>query len=167
MAELPIGAANGWLTDASAEALDVATGESRRHRAGGGRGHAWPTARGSTRLPDQLRGKLDLVVTNPPYVALDDPHLDDEVAAWEPADALFAGTDGLDDIRTIVGGARDWLRPGGVLVIEIGSEQGVAVSALLVAAGLVNVEIRPDLASRDRIAIGWLRGRDQSNRAAS
>ena len=51
------------------------------------------------------------MVANPPYIAVDDPEVEASVREWEPREALFAGTDGLDDIRVIVVGAREWLKP--------------------------------------------------------
>ena len=59
---------------------------------------------------------FDVIVSNPPYVAVGSPDLEDRVAVWEPPPALFAGDEGLDDIRTIVAGAPGRLRPGGTLV---------------------------------------------------
>ncbi len=150
-AELPIGMAEVWLTDASADALDVA----RANLAGLGRaGAAVRLAAGEwfDALPDGLQGGLDLVVSNPPYVADGDPAVERDVVAWEPASALFAGPDGLDDIRAIAAGAVQWLRPGGELVVEIGHEQGALVRQVIDAAGLVNVTIAPDLTGRERIA---------------
>lgn len=140
-----------WATDASADALAVA----RANLAGLGRRAAcarlvegdWYGA-----LPDDLRGRLDVVVSNPPYVA-EGETLPEEVAAWEPAGALLAGDDGLDDLRQIIGGAPEWLAPGGVLVLEIGETQGQAVTSLAEAAGLVDIEVRPDLAGRDRALV--------------
>ena len=72
---------------------------------------------------------------------------------WEPGGALYAGSDGLDDVRVLADGAGRWLQPGGWLVLEIGTGQGALVAPLLSAAGLVDVEIRPDLAGHDRIAL--------------
>lgn len=150
-AELPRVGTTVWLTDVSEDALAVA----RANLAGLGMaganvriGHgSWFDA-----VPADVR--FDLVVSNPPYVAHDTADLDDRVRDWEPAGALFAGTDGLDSIRTIVDGARTRLRPGRWLVLEIGADQGSAVAELLEAAAYVEVEIRPDLAGHDRIAIG-------------
>jgi release factor glutamine methyltransferase len=150
--ELPVGSTTVWLVDVSADALDVA----RANLAGVGRAaSAVRIAEGSwfEALPDTLRGTLDLVVANPPYIAADDPQVEPAVREWEPHGALFAGDDGLDDIRVIVAGGATWIRPGGQLVMEIGHEQGAAVTALLRAAGFADIEIRPDLAGRDRIAI--------------
>ncbi len=151
--ELPIGRVAVWLTDASTDALDVA----RANLAGIGR-HAVNVrvAAGSwyAALPDELRGELAVVVSNPPYVAVDDAELAAEVLDWEPSSALFAGADGLDALRILIDGGLVWLRPGGSLVLEIGHRQGPAVSRLLIERGYDAVEIRPDLAGLDRIAIG-------------
>ena len=152
-AELPVGSLRIWMTDISSDALDVA----RANLAGIGRaGAAVQICEGSwfSGLPASLRGEIDLVVANPPYIADGDEQVSADVTTWEPHLALFAGADGLRDIRTIIGDAVDWLRPGAWLVIEIGSDQGAAVSSLLGAAGFADLEIRADLAGRDRIAIG-------------
>lgn len=150
-AELPITGVTVWLTDASADALAVA----RANTAGLGRAGAnVRLAEGSwfDALPAELRGELQVVVANPPYIADGDPEVEAGVREWEPPAALFAGADGLDDIRTIVAAAPGWLAPGGSLVLEIGYRQGPAVGELLAAAGMTGVEIRPDLAGKDRIA---------------
>jgi release factor glutamine methyltransferase len=138
-----------WLTDASADALDVA----RANLAGIGR--AAPNVRlvhGSwfEPLPDSARGRLDLIVSNPPYIADDDPDVDVSVREWEPGSALFAGADGLDDLRRIAAEALHWLAPGGAVVVEIGAHQGPAVAELFRAAGAVDVTVRADLSGRDR-----------------
>ncbi len=137
-----------WATDASTDALAVA----RANLAGLGRRGAcvrlvegdWYGA-----LPGDLRGRLDVIVSNPPYVADGEP-LPEEVAAWEPTGALLAGPDGLGDLARLIEGAAEWLAPGGLLVLEIGETQGGAVIALAETAGLVDVAVRPDLAGRDR-----------------
>ena len=102
-------------------------------------------------LPDGVR--FDVVVSNPPYVAEGD-EVEPIVRRWEPGAALFAGPDGLDDIRRIVASAPRHLTDDGWLVLEIGAAQGTAVAALLGDAGLVDVEIRADFAGNDRIALG-------------
>jgi release factor glutamine methyltransferase len=139
---------NVWATDRSTAALDVA----RANLAGVGRAAArvrvvegdWFDA-----LPHELAGATDLVVANPPYVATGDA-LPDEVVRWEPSEALFAGSTGLDAIEVIVRDSPRWLRPGGALVLEIGESQGQAASALAITAGFMGVEVRPDLAGRPR-----------------
>lgn len=149
--ELPIDGTTVWLTDASEDALDVA----RANLAGIGRAAtSVRLASGSWfgALPADVRA--DVIVSNPPYVADDAAELEPSVREWEPADALFAGREGLDDIRVIVAGAGDRLRAGGSLVIEIGADQGDAVEELLANGGFEQVEVRPDLAGHDRIAVG-------------
>ncbi len=101
-------------------------------------------------LPAEIRGAVGLCVANPPYVATGET-LPANVVDWEPSDALFAGPDGLDDYRAIVADAPSWLMPRGVLVMEIGSALGVAVSELCVAAGLTDVRTTADLSGLDRI----------------
>ncbi len=148
--ELPVDGVTVWLTDASSDALDVA----RANLAGIGRRAAnvriaqgdWFEA-----LPPDVR--LDVAVANPPYVAQGASELDDAVREWEPHGALFAGPDGLDAIRRLVRDGPAHVRPGGWLVLEIGADQGPAVEELLRKHGYIDVEIRPDLAGRDRIAV--------------
>jgi release factor glutamine methyltransferase len=149
--ELPVDGVTVWLTDSSPDALDVA----RANLAGIGRRAAnvriaegkWFEA-----LPEGT--SLDVAVANPPYVATGAPEIDEAVQAWEPHHALFAGPDGLREIRTVVAAAPRHLRPGGWLVLEIGADQGPDVERLLLDADYADVSIRPDLAGRDRVAVG-------------
>lgn len=150
--ELPRGLVDVWLTDISLDALDVA----RANTAGlGMAGAAVQFGHGQwfEALPPALEGRLGLVVSNPPYITHDDPEVEQSVRDWEPALALYADADGLAHVHAIAVGATDWLRPGGWLVLEIGTGQGAAVAGILTAAGLEAVDIRPDLAGHDRIAI--------------
>jgi release factor glutamine methyltransferase len=96
--------------------------------------------------------RFDLIVSNPPYVAAGDPHL--EALRHEPPGALVAGVDGLDAIREIARGAPAHLPPGGWLLIEHGMGQDSAVRALLVAAGLEDTQSWPDLAGIPRVSGG-------------
>ncbi|MEY2552514.1 MAG: release factor glutamine methyltransferase [Ilumatobacteraceae bacterium] len=155
--ELPLGDASVWMTDCSTGAIDVA----RANAAGVGRAAAHVRfAQGDwfDALPEHLRGELDLVVSNPPYVGVADEGLEPIVRDWEPPEALFAGPDGLDEIRRLVADAPQWLRRGGWLVMEIGSTQGPSVGELLTAAGFDDVDISADLTSHDRIAVARLSG---------
>lgn len=105
-------------------------------------------------VPARLAGRVDVVVSNPPYVGTAErDSLPPEVAEHEPAEALFAGLDGLAVIGRLAAEARGWLAPGGHLVTEIGAAQGDAVRRLLTGAGYTGVDILPDLAARDRVAV--------------
>lgn len=145
--------ANVWVTDASADALEVARlnliglGQAAVGRVDLKHGE-WFAA-----LPGALMGMITLVVSNPPYVR-DGDVLPAEVAAWEPASALRSGPDGLDDIRRIVAAAPAWVARPGALVLEHAPDQGNAIQALLRAAGADHVSTHPDLAGRPRATVG-------------
>lgn len=107
---------------------------------------------------------LDYVVSNPPYIAESErPELQPEILDYEPADALFAGDDGLDVIRRLVVDAYQALRPGGVLLFEIGHQQGEATKKLLDDAGFEDVDIVLDYGDRDRVAVGKKPGDESSD----
>ncbi|MCD6682106.1 MAG: peptide chain release factor N(5)-glutamine methyltransferase [Burkholderiaceae bacterium] len=95
--------------------------------------------------------RFDLVVSNPPYVADDDPHLREGDLRFEPRDALAAGVDGLDALRSIIDGAAPHVAAGGWLALEHGHEQGEAVRALLAARGWREAATHRDDAGRPRI----------------
>ena len=101
-----------------------------------------------------VAGRFHAIVSNPPYIAAQDPHLD--ALTHEPAQALASGSDGLDDIRTIIAQAPAHLLPGGWLLLEHGYDQAQAVRALLTAAGLADVQSRRDLAGIERCSGGRL-----------
>ncbi len=94
----------------------------------------------------------DLIASNPPYVAADDPHL--PALATEPQSALVAGPTGLEAIEQIARGAAARLLPGAMLVVEHGADQGPAVRSLFGIAGLVDVRTHTDLAGRERVTCG-------------
>lgn len=96
-------------------------------------------------------GTADLVLCNPPYIATDEPLMRD-VINYEPHSALFAGTDGLDDYRTIIPLLTAHLNPGGIAVLEIGHQQRVAVTAIAAKAGF-SVASHADLGGRDRVLL--------------
>jgi release factor glutamine methyltransferase len=105
--------------------------------------------------PAGLDGRVDVVVANPPYVPMDERDLvDPEVRDHDPAEALWAGDDGLTVIRRVVDRAVVLLRPGGVLVVEHSDRQGRSAPELLTAAGFVDVSDHPDLTGRDRFTVG-------------
>lgn len=95
-----------------------------------------------------------MIVSNPPYIAEDDPHLAQGDLRFEPRSALASGPDGLDALRAIIAGAPAHLLPGGWLLLEHGQDQGPAVRALLQAAGFTRVETARDLERRDRVSLG-------------
>jgi len=109
--------------------------------------------------------RFDLIVSNPPYIADDDVHLDQGDLRHEPRSALASGADGLDAIRVIAAGAAQCLQPGGWLLVEHGWEQGEAVRALLRSAGLLEIKTARDLENRDRVTLG--RALDAAHAAAS
>lgn len=149
--ELPHTGVEVWITDASSDALDVA----RANVAGIGRNATnvrvaqgdWCAA-----LPDELRGCFDIIVSNPPYIDVDDAELEVSVRDHEPHTALFSSGNGLADIFAIAAQSRVWLSPGGRVVFEIGHRQGGAVRAELERLGYTDVEVKTDLAGCDRIA---------------
>ena len=137
-------------TDMSADALAVAAANAQRHALGNV----------SVRLGPwyaPLAGeRFDLIVTNPPYIAAGDPHLEQGDLRFEPPTALASGADGLDDIRLIIAGAPAHLTAGGWLLIEHGWDQGAPIRALLEQAGFTAVSTEVDLEQRDRVSLGRL-----------
>lgn len=100
-------------------------------------------------LPE-LEGTVDLVISNPPYLALDERHLSQpEVVDHDPEIALFAGEDGLEVIRLVEQAARRLLKPGGLVVVEHSDRQGVTAPAVF-AEGWADVRDHQDLTGRDR-----------------
>jgi release factor glutamine methyltransferase len=138
-----------WATDVSTDALDVALA----NLAGAGSAATrvrleagdWLDA-----LPDELLGAVDLIVSNPPYVA-EHEVLPVEVGAWEPRVALVAGPTGLEAIELLLHDAPSWLRVGGGIVLEIGETQRDAVLDL--ASGYANAAVFDDLAGRPRVLV--------------
>lgn len=138
-------AARITATDASTEALAVARANAARL------GLAVEFVHGSWWQP--LAGRrFDLVVSNPPYIAGDDPHL--AALVHEPRTALTPEGDGLAALRDIVAGAPMHLRPGAWLLLEHGYDQAAAVQALLAAAGFEAIATRHDLAGQPRCTGG-------------
>lgn len=133
-------------TDASGDALAVARRNAERLGLGRVRFH-----QGDWLAP--LAGQsFALIVSNPPYIEADDPHLRQGDLRFEPASALASGVDGLDDIRRIVHDARACLLADGWLLMEHGWNQGAAVRAVLEAAGYVDAFTAQDLEQRDRVS---------------
>ncbi|GLU34537.1 release factor glutamine methyltransferase [Trinickia caryophylli] len=98
--------------------------------------------------------RFDLIVSNPPYIASGDPHLDTGDLRFEPRGALTDEADGLSAIRTILGQARAFVAPGGSVWIEHGYDQAEAVRALFRAQGFAGVHSLADLAGIERATGG-------------
>lgn len=135
-------------TDASAAALAVAAANARRLGIGN------VEFRHGDWLQPLAAERFELIASNPPYIAAQDPHLAQGDLRFEPRAALVAGADGLDAIRTIARDAPRYLQPGGWLLLEHGWEQGAAVRALLEAAGLRDAFTATDLGGRERVSGG-------------
>ncbi|WP_134726347.1 peptide chain release factor N(5)-glutamine methyltransferase [Paracoccus luteus] len=145
LAERP--GARGLGVDVSAAAVEVARGNAA------GLGVAADLA--VSDWFSDVRGRFDLIVSNPPYIAADEmAALAPEVRDWEPAGALTDGDDGLGAYRAIAAGAPAHLSPGGWLAVEIGPTQAAAVTALFAGSGLAAIDVRRDLDGRDRVVLG-------------
>lgn len=105
-------------------------------------------------IPSEYRNTVDLIVSNPPYIHPNDPHLRQGDLRFEPQDALTDQADGLSCIRTILSGCNRYLNQGGWVAIEHGFEQADSVCAIMLANGLIGVHSVPDLAGHLRISIG-------------
>lgn len=144
-----------YATDRSAAAASLA----RRNLAAvtpGERSSRWHVLEGDllAPLPARLRGRLDLLVANPPYLPDTDlAHLPPEVARHDPPAALFGGTDGHEVVVRLLALAGQWLRPGGVVVLEIDERRGAQACDAARGAGLAEAHLVPDLAGRDRAVV--------------
>jgi release factor glutamine methyltransferase len=139
--------ASVWATDISPIACDLA--KRNAHRLG----LQVTVLQGDLLdpLPWNLLGTVDLIVSNPPYVA---PDVYDSLPVEVRADPELALLGGTDVHRRLVDNSPRWLRPGGALVMEIGDDQGDEVAALLDGGGFQEVRVLPDLADRDRVVTG-------------
>lgn len=134
-----------WATDISSAALEIAG--SNAHKFGL---NNIEFLHGNWLEP--LAGKkLNIIVSNPPYVRVGDPHLETGDVRFEPKQALVAGPDGIDAIRLIAQRAREHLASGGRLLFEHGWGQADVASDLLRAAGYGDIVCHRDLAGRDRV----------------
>ena len=104
---------------------------------------------------DALDGeKFDVIVSNPPYIQVDDNHLTQGDLRYEPLSALASGKDGLDDIRQIITDCLIYLKPQGWLMLEHGYNQAESVTDLMAEIGLVNIETLKDLGGNHRVTLG-------------
>lgn len=143
-----------WATDTSPAALEVARANlaairpaaaSRVHFAEG----MWYEA-----LPARVRGRLRVIVSNPPYVTeAEFADLPAEVRDHEPTGALVAGPTGRECLDHLVAGGLEWLEPGGALVLELAPDQAGPLRTAAEAAGYDAVAVHRDLAGRDRVLV--------------
>ena len=140
--------ARGVGTDLSPAALEVARANAEALGLAGRAGFIEADWYG------KLRGKFDLVVSNPPYIAAGEMAGLQPELAHEPRMALTDEGDGLGAYRAITAGLMRHLAPGGRVLLEIGPTQAAAVGALLEAAGCIDVATLPDLDGRDRVVAG-------------
>jgi len=98
--------------------------------------------------------RFDIIVSNPPYIEIDDTHLTQGDLRFEPMSALASGADGLDDIRRIISDCLIYLKPQGWLMLEHGYNQAEQVADLMADAGLTNIETIKDLGNNDRVTLG-------------
>lgn len=103
-------------------------------------------------LPANIR--VEVLLSNPPYIPMNDPHLQQGDLRFEPRTALASGDDGLDAIRLIISKASDYLEPGGYLLLEHGYNQGSAVRRLMHQSALGEINTLTDLAGHERVTIG-------------
>ncbi|WP_449394098.1 peptide chain release factor N(5)-glutamine methyltransferase [Devosia riboflavina] len=140
--------ASGMATDINPRALEMAGRNAERNGVADrllfSQGD-WFGALGS-------EDRFDLIVSNPPYISSEVVEtLEPEVREFDPRVALDGGPDGLGPYRIIAGQAANWLRPGGKVLVEIGYDQGAAVSALFAEAGFGRISVEKDLAGLDRV----------------
>jgi release factor glutamine methyltransferase len=113
-------------------------------------------------FPRQLRGRVNLIVSNPPYVRTGEiAGLAPEVSRHDPREALDGGADGLDVYHALARHAAEWLGPDGCIAVEIGAEQGGDVARILTAAGCVDVTVLNDYNSLPRVVSGRRAGADR------
>lgn len=135
--------------DISPEALEVATANAERNELSG----KVEFSKGDL-LDGFSAGSMDLVVSNPPYIPTEDiESLSVEVKNHEPLSALDGGPTGLVIVESLIQQAQTVLRSGGILALEIGSDQGHAVQELLSSSVWVGTELHQDLAGRDRVVL--------------
>jgi release factor glutamine methyltransferase len=140
-----------WATDVSSDAIDVA----RANLAGIGRAGARVQLRVGSwyeALPDDLRGTIDVIAANPPYVP-DTAQLPPDVADWEPDVALYSTSKGTDHPAAVIDGALAWLARPGVLVMEHAAWMGEEMVARALAAGFDEATYHHDLSQRERYIV--------------
>lgn len=151
------------MTDSSADALALARENAARILGGCSKAPSSREGAGNLGAVEFVasdwfsalgRERVDVLVSNPPYVAADDPHLAQGDLRYEPRAALIAGGDGLDCIRLIVAKAPQYLASGGVLAFEHGYNQAARCRELLAQSGFRDICSRRDLAGIERVTSG-------------
>jgi release factor glutamine methyltransferase len=133
-------------TDFSAAALNIARENAQRN-------HVDLRFLEGDLLTPVAEERFEIIVSNPPYVpTIDRENLSVEVRDYEPATALFAGSDGLDIYRRLIPAAFDVLVPGGFIALEIGYGQSPVLAELLSISGYEQIEFTPDLQGIARVA---------------
>jgi release factor glutamine methyltransferase len=141
------------LADWSEEALAVAHSNARRNHLN----NAVCVRVNALEEPPEMLGSFDIIVSNPPYIPTDDiAGLDCSVRDYEPHMALDGGTDGLDFYRNITSRWKSLLRPGGMMIFEVGYNQADAVEQLMVEQGFQNIDTIADTQNIWRSVEGWL-----------
>jgi release factor glutamine methyltransferase len=141
-----------WATDVNPAAVELTGVNAHRHGVGE-RVHALLGSRFDP-LPARLRGGLDLLVSNPPYVRRGELAGLPREVRHDPPEALDGGEDGLDFYRALAAGAARWLKPGGWFAVEIGADQGEAVAGIFGASQFADVEIGRDYNDLQRVVAG-------------
>ena len=134
-------------TDLSASALEIAQLNATSHQVN----IQFVKSSWYTELNDEL---FDVIVCNPPYVAIDDPYLDSFVTKFEPKKAVVSNNNGLQDLEIVISGAENHLRTQGMLAVEHGFQQSKAVQRLLESNGFSNIKTYQDLSQFDRVTSG-------------
>ncbi len=101
-----------------------------------------------------LEGKFHIIASNPPYIPIEDIEMLQTEVKYEPLDALAGGEDGLDYYRNIIPKAKDYLCPQGLLIFEIGYDQGKRIKNILIEEGYKDIQILKDLQGLDRVILG-------------
>ena len=135
-------------TDISAAALDIARDNAKTLEL------ASLTFIASDWFEDLPERDYELIISNPPYIPNQDPHLDQGDVRFEPQSALTSGADGLQDLRQLIAGATEYLHPNGWLMLEHGYDQAKPVAQLFNQAGFTSIQTYHDLAQQPRVTIG-------------
>ncbi|MCO6508800.1 MAG: peptide chain release factor N(5)-glutamine methyltransferase [Snodgrassella sp.] len=139
-----------WAADISSEALAIACSNATALQANVRFGQgSWYQAQ-----PQPALHSVDVIVSNPPYIAAHDQHLQQGDLRFEPQHALTDNHNGLSALATIISGAAAFLRPAGWLLLEHGFDQGEAVRDMLAQHGFSQIHTLPDLAGLDRVTLG-------------